>query len=313
MSTTFSSALPVRSASRIRFCVAALLLFPLTGFTSTPSPQQVFSSPEAGVDAAVKAVKGNDQATLHAILGPDSDTLISSGDSIEDAYSRKIFLQVYGIAHKVVYEDDSHAALIIGRSNQPMPIPLVKDADGWRFDAVRGEAQIIQHRIERNEENAMQTCLAIVYAERQYAADHPSNDGSPVYTARFRSSPGQRDGLYWPPAADGTPSLLGALLSHAEIEGYSPPGVSHVRPYQGYLYRIARDSDGGSGDNRGKEEGFTIVAYPANYGVSGVRTFFVHADGMVYGKDLGANTAFIVFGTQDFNPSSGWQLTRPAD
>lgn len=299
--------------SRIGILLAATLLFPITAFTAAPSTQQQFSSPQAGVNALVRAAKNNDQVTLHAMLGPDSDALISSGDSIEDAHSRKIFLHIYGIAHNVVYQDATHAILVIGRAKRPMPIPLIKDAHGWRFDTARGQAQIIRHRIDRNEQNAMQSCLAIVYAERQYAADHASANGLPVYTTRFRSSPGQHDGLYWPVKAGESPSLLGVMLSNAVIEGYPLPGVSQARPYLGYLYRITPEWADGGIDQRGKNEAFTVVAYPARYGVSGTRTFFVHADGMVYGKDLGVNTNAIISSTQHFAPSDGWMLSRPVD
>lgn len=297
-------------ASSARLLLAATLLLPVAGFAQV---QQAFSSPQEGVDALVKAVKANDQSALHAMLGPDSDALISSGDSIEDAHSRKIFLHVYGIAHNIVYQDDTHASLVIGRARRSMPIPLVKGPDGWRFDTERGEAQIIQHRIDRNELNAMQTCLAIVYAERQYAADHAGDKGSPVYTTRFRSSEGQHDGLYWPTKANEPPSMLGVLLADATNQGYALPGVSHVKPYQGYLYRILTHP-AVPGEDQGKSsEGFTIVAYPAHYGVSGVRSFFVNADGVVYGKDLGRDTAAIVYSTQRFNPSDGWQVSRPVE
>jgi Protein of unknown function (DUF2950) len=292
---------------------ATFLSIPATVWSAAAAQQQTFASPEAGIEALVQAVKTNDQVALHAMLGPDSSALISSGDSIEDAHSRKIFLHVYGVAHKVVHQDDTHAVLVIGRAKRLMPIPLVKQSNGWCFDTARGEAQIIQHRIDHNEENAMQTVLAIVYAERQYAADHPHFDGSPVYTAKFRSSPGLHDGLYWPAKANVSPSLLGVMLSNAVIEGYPPPGASNVKPYQGYLYRITPDWADSGIDSHGAIEGFTVVAYPAHYGVSGTKTFFVHVDGVVYGKDLGVSTTATVFGMQHFSPSSGWQISRPVD
>jgi hypothetical protein len=302
------SILIAKSAWHVSCALAAWLLCPAMTIAAAIPVPQTFASPEAGVHALVEAVKANDQSVLHAMLGPGSDALISSGDSIEDAHSRKVFLHVYAVAHRVVHQDDAHAVLIIGRAERPMPIPLVRDAKGWHFDTARGEAQILQHRIAHNEIDAMQACLAIVYAERQYATNHPSRDGAPIYTARLRSSVGQHDGLYWPTNGDEPPSLLGVLLADAVIQdGYSPPGVSSVQPYLGYLYRIVTPS-GASTDRN-----FTVMAYPASYGASGIRSFFVGADGMVYGKDLGTQTSAIVKVAHGFRPSDGWKLSRPVD
>lgn len=308
MSRSVPIARSARRVPRVRTALAAWLLCPAMTIAATTAVPQTFASPEAGVHALVEAVRANDQSALHAMLGPGGDALISSGDSIEDAHSRKVFLHIYAVAHRIVHQDDAHAVLIIGRAERPMPIPLARDAKGWHFDTARGEAQILQRRIARNEISAMQACLAIVYAERQYATNHPNRDGAPVYTTRLRSSAGQHDGLYWPTAGNEPPSLLGVLLADAVVQdGYSPPGVSSVQPYLGYLYRIVTPS-GASTDRN-----FTVMAYPASYGASGIRSFFAGADGMVYGKDLGAQTSAIVTAAHGFRPSDGWKLSRPVD
>lgn len=298
-----------------RFVLAAALSWAAANGVAAPPAQQTFATPEAGVDALIKAVKADDQPALQAMLGPDSDILISSGDTIEDAHSRRIFLHIYDVAHAVVYQDDSHAVLVIGRAKRPTPIPLIKDAGEWHFDTEHGRAQILQRRIERNELNAMQVCLAIVYAERQYAADHAGDDGAPVYTTHFHSRPGQHDGLYWPTAPNEPPSLLGVLVADAAVhDGYTPPGVSKVKPYHGYVYRIVTQpaSEAGTGST-GHAGNLTVMAYPALYGASGIRSFFVGADGVVYGKDLGADTAAIVANTHGFHPAEGWKISRPVD
>jgi hypothetical protein len=138
----------------------------------------------------------------------------------------------------VVLEGEAQATLVIGKDEWPMPIPLVKYPDGWRVDTVKGEDEIVKRRIGRNELETMQVCLAIVDAEREYAARHLDSGGVPVYASRFTSSPGKRDGLYWPAQANEAPSPLGSLLATAADEGYAPPGMLRRKPYHGYYYRI---------------------------------------------------------------------------
>jgi hypothetical protein len=299
----------------IRLNLLAMALAWVTGLTASPMTQQTFASPEAGVDALVQAAKTNNVLALEAILGPDSGPVISSGDLIEDTHGREVFLRIYDVEHVIVYQDDAHVTLLIGRSKRRMPIPLIKDSSGWRFDTAHGQAQILQQRIKHNELNAMQVCLAIVYAERQYAAGHAGADGTPIYTARFHSSPGQHDGLYWPTASGEQPSLLGVLLADAAIhDGYEPPGVSTAKPYLGYVYRIVmQPTSDASTAHVTHAERFVVMAYPALYSVSGIRSFVAGADGVVYGKDLGAYTANIVATTPGLLLDDGWQVSRPAD
>lgn len=278
------------------------------------TPQQSFESPQAGVTALIKAVKANDKPALRAIFGPESSKLLSSGDAVADAHSRVAFSKAYDEANKVMLDGEAQATLVIGKDEWPMPIPLVKYPDGWRFDTVKGEDEILMRRIGRNELETMQVCLAIVDAEREYAARHIDSDGVPVYASRFISSPGKRDGLYWLTQVNEAPSPLGALLATAADEGYDHPGVLRREPYHGYYYRIltsqGEDAPDGARNYLVKDKmigGFAVIAYPARYGASGVMSFLVNHDGVIYEKDLGQNTKTVAAAITTFNLGAGWK------
>lgn len=301
---------------RIIICVLGLAFIAPTESFAAKS-QQSFESPQASVAALIKAVKANDKLALRAIFGPKGSNLLSSGDVIADSHSRVAFSKFYDEANKVVFEGDAQATLVIGKDEWPMPIPLVKDADGWRFDTVRGEDEILKRRIGRNELETMQVCLAIVDAEREYAARHLDRDGIPVYASRFTSSLGKRDGLYWPTKSNEAPSPLGGLLATAADEGYARPGMLLRKPYHGYYYRIltaqGKDAPDGAKDYIVKGKligGFAVIAYPARYGASGIASFLVNHDGVIYEKDLGHNTKSAVVAITTFNPGAGWKKSE---
>ncbi|MGA8147573.1 MAG: DUF2950 domain-containing protein [Gallionellaceae bacterium] len=287
------------------------LLAPTESFAAS---QQSFESPQAGVTALIKAVQANDEAALRAIFGPEGSDLISSGDAVADAHNRAAFSKSYDEANKVILEGEAQATLVIGKDEWPMPIPLARYPDGWRFDTVKGKDEILKRRIGRNELETMQVCLAIVDAEREYAAQHLDSDGVPVYASRFTSSPGKHDGLYWPTQADEAPSPLGALLATAADEGYAQQGVLQRKPYHGYYYRVltsqGEDAPDGARDYLVKGKmigGFAVIAYPARYGASGVTSFLVNYDGVIYEKDLGQNTKTVAAAIKTFNPGAGWK------
>ncbi len=294
------------------------LAFVATTESFAAASQQSFESPQAGVAALIKAVKANDKPALRAIFGPEGSKLLSSGDAVADAHSRAAFSKSYSEANKVVLDGEAQAILVVGKDEWPMPIPLVRYPDGWRFDTVKGKDEILKRRIGRNELETMQVCLAIVDAEREYAARHLDSSGVPVYASRFTSSPGKRDGLYWPTKANEAPSPLGALLATAADEGYAQPGVLQRKPYDGYYYRIlssqGEDAPGGAQDYLVKGKmigGFAVIAYPARYGASGVTSFMVNYDSVIYEKDLGKNTKAIASAVTTFNPGAGWKKTEP--
>jgi hypothetical protein len=301
-----------RNARTIICALGLAFIAPTESFAA--ASQQSFESPQAGVTALIKAVKANDVSALRAIFGPEGSKLLSSGDAVADAHSRATFSKAYDEANKVVLESEAQATLVIGKDEWPMPIPLVKYPDGWRFDTVKGEDEILKRRIGRNELETMQVCLAIVDAEREYAARHLDSGGVPVYASRFTSSQGKRDGLYWPAQANEAPSPLGALLANAADEGYAHPGVLRREPYHGYYYRIltgqGEDAPDGARDYLVKGKmigGFAVIAYPARYGASGVTSFLVNHDGVIYQKDLGQNTKTVAATITTFNPGAGWK------
>ena len=273
-----------------------------------------FVSPEAAMGALVAALRAGDTQGLLAILGSEGRPLVSSGDPVSDRQGRETFLAAYDTAHALVIDRDT-TVLRIGEDAWPFPVPLVKAGDRWRFDARRGREEIVARRIGRNEIFAMQTCLAYVDAQREYYAEDRNGDGILEYAQRFASSPGQRDGLYWSTAGDERPSPLGALVVRAYAEGYRR-GRSGPMPFHGYFYRIltAQGPDAPDGEydyvTRGHMiAGFALVAFPAEYGVSGVMTFLVNHDGVVYQKDLGPRTREVALAMRKFNPDSTW--TKP--
>jgi hypothetical protein len=297
---------------RTIFTLALIAIAPVA-LTATAA-QKSFPSPEAGITALVEAVKTNDQPKLRGILGPQGKKLISSGDKVADQQSREAFIKAYSEANKLVPEGDQQTVLVIGQDEWPMPIPLVKSSAGWRFDTPQGEKEILTRRIGRNELAAIQVCLAIVDAAQEYATLDVDGDRIPEYALRFVSTPGKHDGLYWPTNADEPLSPLGPLLAAATREGYTNSVTRPLAPYHGYFYRIltkqGKDAPGGARDylvNGHMIGGFAVIAYPARYGVSGIMSFMVNQDEVVYEQNLGQNTAAIVSKITTFNPDASWK------
>ena len=274
--------------------------------------QQTFASPEEGVRALVAAAKSNDTKKILNILGPEAKSLIESGDQVSDRASRERFVGSYEEANKLVKSGDSKMVLQTGKDDWPFPIPLVKVGDGWRFDTQEGKEEIINRRIGRNELDVIQVCLAVVDAEREYYRRDPDGDSLLQYAQKFISTKGKRDGLYWETKPNEQPSPLGPLVARARGEGYKGAGGKPI-PYHGYYYKLltgqGKDAPGGAYDYlvRGKMMGgFGMVAYPAQYGSSGIMTFIVNHDGVVYQKDLGAKTASVAQSMTKFNPDKTW-------
>jgi hypothetical protein len=297
---------------RTIFTLALIAMVPVA--LAATAAQQSFASPEAGIAALVEAVKANDQPMLRAILGSHGKKLISSGDEVADQQSREAFIKAYSETNKLVLEGDQQAVLMIGQDEWPMPIPLVKSPAGWRFDTPQGEKEILTRRIGRNELAAIQVCLAIVDAAQEYATLDVDGDRIPEYALRFVSTPGKHDGLYWPTKADEPLSPLGPLLAAATREGYTNSVTRPLAPYHGYFYRIltkqGKGASGGARDylvNGHMIGGFAVIAYPARYGVSGIMSFMVNQDEVVYEQNLGQNTAAIVSKITTFNPDASWK------
>jgi hypothetical protein len=286
------------------------------GGCSTPATS--YETPQAAVDALVGALRTDDTAKLRDVLGSDADALLNSGDAVADANAREEFMRLYDEKHELVTTDDS-VTLQIGKTDWPLPIPVVKDDKGWSFDTVAGADEMLSRRIGRNELDAIQVCLAIHDAQREYASADIDGNGLLEYAMKFASDPGKKNGLYWP-TKEGEPlSPLGELAASASAEGYHlkdhPTGP---RAYHGYYYRILTSqgpaASGGPIDYVVKGHmigGFGVIAWPAEYASSGLKSFLVNHQGVVYEKDLGDDTDHLARAMKMFNPDAGWEAVKP--
>jgi hypothetical protein len=275
--------------------------------------QKSFPTPEDGVQTLIEAAQKHDTTAMLAILGPEAKALVDTGDSVSDRATREHFVKSYEEAHTLVKSGDTKMVLQVGPDEWPFPIPLVKDNTGWRFDTKAGKEELLNRRIGRNELDVIQVCLAYVDAQREYYLRNPLNDSLLQYASKLISTQGKRDGLYWEAPADEPPSPLGSLVARARGEGYKGAGAKPVA-YHGYYYKMLTgqgpDAPGGAYDYvvRGKMlGGFALVAYPAQYGASGIMTFIVNHDGVVYEKDLGPNTTATAQSMTKFNPDKTWK------
>jgi Protein of unknown function (DUF2950) len=276
--------------------------------------QQSFSSPDDAASALAASVKSGVKQDMLKVLGTDGEDIIDSGDDVADADARGKFVSAYDAKHSVKV-DGKKATLIIGADDFPFPVPLVHNKAGWEFDTNEGRQEILYRRIGRNELDTIQTMLAFVDAEDEYA-DKDRGEGVGVYAQRIVSSQGKKDGLYWP--SDNNDSPLGQLAAEASAEGYKAGG--EPQPYHGYYYRIltqqGSNAPGGAMSYIVKDKmigGFALVAYPADYGNSGVMTFIVNHAGTVYQKDLGEDTAARVKSLTSFDPDKTWTKVEQQD
>jgi hypothetical protein len=302
---------PISSLARL--LTAALLAFAMT---SAASAQQSFKTAEEAVEALATAAKAHDRKGVLAVLGADAADIVSSGDDVADRADRDRVIEAYDAKRQVVMEGADKAVLVLGNQDWPFPIPLVRKDGSWRFDTAAGREEILFRRIGRNELAAIQTILAFVDAQQEYAEKGIGGNG--VYAQRIVSRPGTKDGLYWPAQSGEDESPLGDLAASAAAEGYRA-GQQRI-PYHGYYYKVLTrqgpNAPGGALDYvvRGKMiGGFALVAYPAQYGNSGVMTFLVNHQGTIYEKDLGEQTAGIASGMTAFNPDNTWQRVSEAD
>ena len=303
----------------LRLLVAALgLVFAPYGICSAAVAQQKsFSSAEEAVKAAVAAARNNNDKELLAIFGAQAKELLFSGDAVADKLRRGQFLAAYDENNRLTSEG-GNTILIVGKQDWPFPIPIVKKGQAWVFDTEKGKQEILNRRIGVNELNAIQTCLAFVDAQREYAIKDRNRDGLLEYAQKFVSDSGKRNGLYWE-AKQGEPqSPLGPIVARARSEGYQgkQSGGGPV-PYHGYYYKIltgqGKNAPGGAYSYlvRGKMiGGFALVAYPAEYGNSGVMTFIVNHEGKVFQKNLGNNTASMAKNMKVYDPDSTWSEVK---
>ena len=274
--------------------------------------QQSFPTPEQAGAALAEAVKTGTNKAILKVLGGAASDIVDSGDEVADAEMRQRFTNAYDAQHSIRTEGNKKATLVIGDNDFPFPIPLYANRSGWEFDTQAGRREILYRRIGRNELDAIQTCLAYVDAQNEYAGKD-RGEGKGAYAQRIVSSPGKTDGLYWPSDANDSP--LGQLAAEASAEGYK--AGREPKPYHGYYYRIlTRQGPSAAGGTlsyivNGKMiGGFALVAYPASYGNSGVMTFIVNHAGTVYEKDMGENTDATAKAMSSFNPDKSWHTVN---
>lgn len=297
------------------FAVVAVLAWPLAPLFAADAAQKQFDSPDHAVEALVAAVRAGRTADLLAIFGPQSKPLVESGDAVADKNGRARFVASYDQHHSLAAQPDGKVTLILGKDNWPFPIPLVEEGKTWHFDTAAGADEILNRRIGRNELSAIEVCRAYVDAQRDYASEDRNKDGLREYAQHFASHPDQHDGLYWEAKPGEEASPMGQLVARARDEGYESIGTRTKRePYHGYFYRILKrqgpHAPGGAHDyivGNHMIGGFALVAFPAQYGASGVMTFIVNQDGVVYQKNLGPDTEKIARAMKEFDPDSSWK------
>jgi hypothetical protein len=316
----FHTVLKIKNYGFRCFIVTAVALFLVVCAVNpvraaTKGVQQImFSSPEDAVKAFVAAVKSDDLKKMVAILGPHGKSIVASGDDIADKRIRDDFIKLYDEKNKIDLESDIKAVLIIGEKDWPLPIPIVKKGQQWMFDTRAGKTEILNRRIGKNELAVIKVCEAYVDAQQEFALMDTDGDGLFEYAQKFTSSPGQKDGLFWPTKEGEKPSPFGPFAAYAKKEGYAKKSSSDKpQPYHGYFYKIlkgqGKNAKGGAYDyvvGGNMIGGFALVAYPAKYGSSGVMTFMVNQDGIVYQKNLGKDSTKIAEAMKVFDPDKTW-------
>jgi hypothetical protein len=276
-----------------------------------------FASPADAIKALVAAAEAGDRTAVHEIFGPEI-TNFMTGDTVQDNANFKGFSQAMTDACVPQPQGNDVIVLNIGTNGWPFPIPLVKQDGQWYFDTDAGREEIINRHIGRDELNAIGVCRAYVKAQEEYFSQDRDGSGVRKYAMKFKSTPGQKDGLYWESANGGGPSPFGALVAEAHIEGYASHSAGNgAHPFHGYLFRIltaqGRAAPGGKSsylDNGSLTKGFALVAYPDKWGQSGIMTFIVNQDGKVYQRNFGEKTASVAASMTEYDPGRHWKLVE---
>ena len=282
------------------------------------SGQKTFAKPDEAMRALVAAARKDDSAAS-ATGSPEDSTWSEFGPRMASiAADRKWFVGAASKRTSFEKVNDNTMIAQVGNEAWPFPIPLVKSGDTWRFDTAAGAAELLNRRIGRNEITAISVARAYVDAQREYAAKDRTGSGVGVYAQKVASEPGKHDGLYWEETSPADRSPLGPLVADASSEGYSPSqGGEGPRPYHGYFYRILT-AQGAAAPGGAKSYikdgqmtgGFALVAYPAEYHSSGLMTFIVGPQGVVFQKDLGEKTAELGKAMTEYNPDDTWTPAR---
>jgi hypothetical protein len=286
----------------------------------TPNKPKDFDTPEAAVEALVEAANSKGDRALLGVLGKSGKSLLDSGDEVADQNGREQFLAAYKAANSLDKSVENSVTLEVGEGKWPFPIPLVMQDGKWHFDTEAGAEEIINRRIGENELDTIQSCLAYVDAQREYYMRNPQQDAFLHYSDRLISTEGKKDGLYWPAAENEDPSPLGEGFAKARAEGYLAEGTMKGVPFHGYIYRLLTrqgpNAQGGAFEYLVDGKllgGFAAIAFPADYGNSGVMTFLVNHDGVVFSKDLGEETAKLAMAMEEFNPGPDWKREAADD
>jgi len=293
--------------------LAIFLCLSLTACKYPSSGQKEFKTPADAVQALITALETGSDKELLSVLGPEAKEILHSGDEVADREKKQAFLQAYNEKNSIEADGD-RAVLVIGKNDWPFTIPLAKKEEHWVFDTASGKEEILNRRIGQNELNTIQVLLAIVDAQREYAMEDRDGDALLEYAQKFRSEPGMKNGLYWKAEEGETSSPIGELVANARAEGYVSGGSeSKPLPYYGYYYRIltaqGQNAPGGAYDyvvNGKMIGGFAVIAYPAKHNNSGVMTFIVNHEGVVFQKDLGENTAELAKAMTVYDPDETW-------
>ncbi len=301
----------VHRIARLLWLVAA----GVCALSTAARAQELFRSPEAGAAALVAAMRENKSTRLYSVLGMSGRDILFSGDDPRDLADRQRFLAAYDAQHSIV-ETGRTATLLVGPDAFPFPVPMVFSRGGWKFMVEAGRREIIARRIGRNELDAIQTSLAILDAQFEYAAKGHDGRNPGIYAQRIVRRPDKHDGLYWPTGPGEEPSPLGEFAARAAAEGYAASETP--QPFHGYYFKILKRQGaaavGGEADyvaGGNMIGGFGVLAYPATYARSGITSFLVNHAGRVYQKDLGPNTRLIASRMNSFNPDHGWEKIAP--
>jgi hypothetical protein len=300
------------SPQRLAWLLAAGVVVGATLLPAAPKDgQRTFATPQEAVQATIDAAEHNDTAALLQLFGPEGKDIVESGDAAEDKDSRAEFARS---AHeKLQIEEDplnpDRVTFTVGEQEWPFPVPVIRRDGKWQLDSASGRLEILARRIGRNELNAMEVCRGYAEAQLEYAAAARDGDRVLKYAQMIVGTPGKQDGLYTGNAGD---SLVSRAF--ADAGAANPTAGKKPEPYHGYYFRVLKsqgpDAAGGAFDyvvNGKMIGGFALVAWPEEYGVSGIRTLLINHEGVVYEKDLGATTAIQARQMTRFNPDKSWR------
>lgn len=304
-----------RAVCQVLILVVNLAVIASTGNAQTGA-QSIFFSPDEAASALKQALKTQDKEQLLQIFGANAQEELSSGDPVSDRNDREVIALAMEETWRWVPKGANSKELIIGSEGWPFPIPLTRKGSGWQFDTEAGKNEVLARRVGQNELAVIDLCKAYPSYQEEYASR--PHDGKPagLYAQKIRSTEGKQDGLFWDTKVDEQQSPLGDLVAEAAAEGYTRER-SPTAPFWGYHFRILTAQ--GSAAKGGAKSyivdgdmsaGYALIAYPARYGYSGVMTFMVNRDGMVYEKDLGLDTEKVATDLKEFNPDKTWRAVR---